>query len=66
MSESNGATRCEFYVEGGKELGSFLLYNPPVIGDDLSFGEAMYTVARRNYDVHDARIRITVRVKDAT
>ena len=55
------ASRCEFYVEGGKNLGSYLMYNPPVTGDDITIAEETYTVVRRHVDVQDAFVRITVK-----
>lgn len=58
---ANGATKVVFYEEGKSELGEYLMYNPPIIGDDVTWGEATYTVVRRNVDVHDNFVRITVR-----
>ena len=61
---SNGASLCEFYIEGGGSKGSYQMYNPPITGDDVTWGEDTYTVVRRNVDVHDNRVRITIRRKD--
>lgn len=64
----SGATYCEFYVEGQSgELGSYQMYTPPVIGDDVTFDDGeTYTVVRRNADMRDNRVRITLRRKDDT
>lgn len=61
----DSASKCAFFVEGGKDLGEYLMYNPPITGDDISFGEEMYTVVERNVDVYDNFVRITVIRKEA-
>lgn len=63
---SNGASTVVFYEEGKSgDLGQYQMYNPPITGDDVTWGEATYTVVRRNVDVHDNRVRVTVRRKDS-
>ena len=65
MDVANGASKVMFFVEStGEVLGEYLMYNPPVTGDDVTWGEATYTVVRRNVDVQDNFVRITVRVSD--
>ena len=63
---SNGASKVMFYVEDtGEVLGEYLMYNPPITGDDLTFNDGeTFTVVRRNVDVKDNFVRITVRVSD--
>ena len=63
---SNGASKVMFYVEGtGEVLGEYLMYNPPITGDDLTFNDGeTFTVVRRNVDVKDNFVRITVRASD--
>ena len=62
---SDGATMCEFFVEGGSGKGSYLMFTPPVNGDDVTFDDGdTYTVVRRNADMRDNRVRITIRRKE--
>lgn len=60
----DSASKCIFFVEGGDDLGEYLMYNPPIIGDDISFGEDLYTVWGRNVDMRSGFVRITVRRKE--
>jgi hypothetical protein len=63
---SNGASLVVFVEDGGRgEIGEYLMYNPPITGDDVTWGDATYTVVRRNVDVHDNRVRVTVKRKDS-
>jgi len=63
---SDSASRCEFFIEGGGSKGSYLMYNPPITGDDITFGDGdTWTVVRRNVDVQDNFARITIRRKDS-
>jgi len=51
-------------VDGGKALGDYLMYTPPMVGDDITFGDGeTYTVVERNFDMPDNCIRVTVWVK---
>jgi hypothetical protein len=61
---ANGATKVVFFESGGQALGEYLMYNPPVTGDDVTWGEATYTVVRRNVDVYDNMVRVTVKRAD--
>jgi hypothetical protein len=62
---SDGASKVVFYGEGEGELGEYLMYNPPVTGDDVTFDDGdTYTVVRRNVDVRDNFVRVTLRRKD--
>jgi len=64
---SNGASKVVFFEEGKSgDLGEYLMYNPPITGDDVTWGESTYTVVRRNCDMQDNFVRITVRRKDST
>jgi hypothetical protein len=61
---SNGADKVVFFVDGGKALGDYLMYTPPMVGDDVTFGDGeTYTVVERNFDMPDNTIRVTVWVK---
>lgn len=64
---SNGASKVVFFEDGkGGNLGEYLMYNPPITGDDVTWGDGeTYTVVRRNVDVPDNFVRITVRRKDS-
>ena len=65
LDVANGASKVMFFEEGtGEVLGEYLMYNPPITGDDVTWGEATYTVVRRNVDVQDNFVRITVRRSD--
>jgi len=63
---ADGASSCEFFVEGGGSKGRYLMYNPPITGDDITFDDGdTYMVVRRNVDVQDNFVRITIRRKDS-
>jgi len=63
---ANGASTCEFFIEGGGSKGRYQMYNPPITGDDMTFDDGeTYTVVRRNVDVQDNFVRITIRRKDS-
>jgi len=57
---ANGASTVEFFEKGKASLGQYLMYNPPIIGDYVSWDEAKYEVVERNCDIKDNRVRITV------
>ena len=63
---SNGASKVMFFVEDtGEILGEYLMYNPPISGDDVTFNDGeTYTVVRRNADMRNNFVRITVRASD--
>jgi hypothetical protein len=61
---SDSASRVEFFISGGGTKGSYLMYNPPVVGDDVTWGEDTYTVIRRNVIVHNNDVHITIQRKD--
>lgn len=59
---SDGASSVEFFIEGGSSKGRYLMYNPPIVGDDVTFNDGeTYTVVRRNVDVRNNFARITIR-----
>ncbi len=62
----DNATTCVFYEQGGRDLGMFYMYNPPIEGDTVSFGDGDdYIVVKRVFDVQDAKVRITVTRSDS-
>ena len=48
------------HIEGGGSKGSYQMYNPPITGDDVTWGEELTRWCGATSTLRDDRVRITI------